>query len=70
MDEVVRIELGASIIQARLILAEAREAGFTVELLANEDPEMGGLMAVSSCAILAKASEVPELRTLLAYHNY
>ena len=66
----MRIELGPSIIEARLILAEAREPGFTVELLTYEDPEMGSLMALGSCALLAKMSESQELRVLLRDHGY
>ncbi|MGB3733543.1 MAG: hypothetical protein WA964_01205 [Ilumatobacter sp.] len=70
MSDVVRIEVGSSIIEAELIIQEAQAAGLRAELLRNEHPETGGFVALGSCAMLVAAEHESDLRELLATYGY
>ncbi len=70
MSDVVRIDLGASIIESERIAQEARAAGLRVELLRNEHPETGGNIALGNCALLVTADHEADLRDLLATFGY
>jgi len=70
MTEVVRIELGASILEAELIVGEANAVGLKVQLLRNEHPETGGLFALGNCALLVAETDESDLRELLASYGF
>ncbi len=70
VSDVVRIELGVSILQGELIAQEAAAAGLRVELLRNEHPETGAAFALGTCALLVAAEHEAEVRELLAEHGY
>jgi hypothetical protein len=70
LSDVVRIELGVSILQGDLIAREAEAAGLRVQLLRNEHPETGAAFALGTCAPLVGAEHEPEVRELLAEHGY
>lgn len=65
MTEVVRIELGSSIIEGELIAAQARSDGLEVELLRNEHPETGSFFALGNCALLVAADDEAAARELV-----
>jgi hypothetical protein len=70
MSDVVRIELGNSIIEAEVIAQTAKEAGLHVQLLRNEHPETGGAFALGTAALLVRRDEEAEVRELLAGFRY
>ena len=70
MSDIVRIELGGSILEGELIAQQAAAAGLRVELIRNEHPETGAAFALGSCALLVAAEHETELRELLAEHGY
>lgn len=70
MTDVVRIELGLSILQGELIVQEAAAAGLRVSLLRNEHPETGASFALGTCALLVAADDEDDLRQLLAESGY
>ena len=70
VSDVIRIELGVSILQGELIAQEAEAAGLRVELLRNEHPETGAAFALGTCALLVAAEHEAEVRELLAEHGY
>jgi hypothetical protein len=70
VSDVVRIELGASIMEGELIALEAKAEGLRVELLRNEHPETGAAFALGRCALLVAAEHEAEVRELLAEHGY
>jgi len=70
MTEVVRVELGASILEAELIVGDATTAGLKVQLIRNEHPETGGLFALGNCALLVTESDESDLRELLASYGF
>jgi hypothetical protein len=70
VSDVVRIELGVSILQGELIAQDAKAAGLRVQLLRNEHPETGAAFALGTCALLVAAEHEAEVRELLAEHGY
>jgi hypothetical protein len=70
VSDVVRIDLGVSILQAELIVQEAKTAGLRVELVRNEHPETGAAFALGTAALLVAAEHEADLRELLAVHGY
>jgi hypothetical protein len=70
VSDVVRIELGVSILQGELIAREAEAAGLRVQLLRNEHPETGAAFALGTCALLVAGEHEREVRELLAEHGY
>ena len=70
VNDVVRIELGMSILQGELIAQEAEAAGLRVQLLRNEHPETGTAFALGTCALLVAAKHEATVRELLAEHGY
>jgi len=70
MTEVVRIELGASILEAELIVGYATTAGLKVQLIRNEHPETGGSFALGNCALLVTETDESDLRELLATYGF
>ena len=70
VSEVVRIELGVSILQGELIAQEAEAAGLRVQLLRNEHPETGAAFVLGTSALLVAAEHEAEVRELLAEHGY
>jgi hypothetical protein len=70
VSDVVRIELGASILEGELIAQEAAAAGLRVQLLRNEHPETGAAFALGTCALLVAGEDELEVRELLAEHGY
>ena len=56
MSDVVRIELGVSILQGELIAQEAEAAGLRVELLRNEHPETGAALRSALVPCLSQLS--------------
>jgi hypothetical protein len=70
VSDVVRIELGVSILEGELIAQEAAAAGLRVQLLRNEHPETGAAFALGTCALLVAAEHETEVRELLAEHGY
>lgn len=70
VDDVIRIELGGSILQGELIAQEAAAAGLRVQLLRNEHPETGAAFALGTCALLVTAEDEAEVRQLLAAHGF
>ncbi|MCP3882623.1 MAG: hypothetical protein GY701_30135 [Sulfitobacter sp.] len=70
MLDVVRLELGSSILEAELIVQALAEEGITVELLRNEHPGTGAAMALVGCALLVRAEDEPALRTRMAELGY
>lgn len=66
MSDVVRIEIGSSILEGEMIVQEAQGAGLRVELVRNEHPETGGFLALGGCALLVAAEHESEVRDLLA----
>jgi hypothetical protein len=70
VTDVVRIELGVSILQGELIAAEAEAAGLRVQLLRNEHPETGAAFALGTCALLVAARDEADVRELIAEHGY
>lgn len=70
VSDVVRIELGVSILQDELIAREAAAVGLRVQLLRNGHPEMGAGFALATCALLVAADHEVEVRQLIATHGY
>jgi hypothetical protein len=70
VTDIVRIELGVSILQGELIAQEATAAGLRVQLVRNEHPETGGAFALGNCALLVAAEHEAEVRELLAERGY
>jgi hypothetical protein len=70
MSDVVRIELGGSILEAELIAKEAVSAGLRVELLRNEHPSTGAAFALGTCALLVSSEQEAEVRETLAEHGF
>ncbi len=70
MADVVRIELGSSLIEGERIVQEASVAGLKVELLRNSHPETGASFAIGTCAVLVSATDEADLRDLLAEFGY
>ena len=70
VSDVVRIELGVSILQGELIAQEAEAAGLRVQRFRNEHPETGAAFALGTCALLVAAEHESEVRELLAEHGY
>lgn len=70
MNDVVRIELGASILQGQRIVDELTSAGLRVQLLGNEHPGTGALFALGTCALLVLSEQEAEVRELLAAYGY
>ena len=70
MTEVVRIELGASIVEAERIAQDAVAAGLTVELLRNEHLDAGGGFGLGNCALLVGRTDEAKLRELVAEYGY
>jgi hypothetical protein len=66
VSDVVRIELGNSILEAELIAQLATQAGLHVQLLRNEHPETGAAFALGTAALLVRSDEEAEVRQLLA----
>jgi hypothetical protein len=69
VSEVIRIELGNSLLDAELIAQSLRSRGFRVELVRNEHPETGGFFALGNSALLVFAEDEPEIRTWLEEHQ-
>jgi len=70
VTNVVRIELGFSILESELIVQEATSAGLNVRLLRNEHPETGGIFALGGCSLLVSTEDEEDLRDLLAEFSY
>ncbi len=70
MADVVRIELGTSILEADLIVQEATAAGLNVQLLRNDNPETGASFALGSCAVLVAGTDESDMRKLLAESGF
>jgi hypothetical protein len=70
MSDVMRVELGRSILEGEAIAQAATAAGLHVQLLRNEHPETGAAFALGSCALLVRRDEEAELRELLAGFRY
>jgi hypothetical protein len=70
VSDIIRIELGVSIVEGELIAQVAEAAGLRVQLLRNEHPETGGAFALGNCALLVAAEHEAEVRELLAEHGY
>ncbi len=70
MTDVVRVELGASILQGEIIVQTATAAGLHVQLLRNEHPETGASFALGTCALLVSADDEADLREMLAESGY
>lgn len=70
MSDVVRVEIGSSILEGELIIQEAKAAGLRAELVRNEHPETGGLVALGSCAILVAEEHEADLRAVIATFGY
>jgi len=70
MAEITRIQLGESLVEAELIAARAREAGISVELLRNEDPEIGNSQALGFASLLVRGEDEADLRRFLAECGY
>ena len=70
VSDVVRIELGVSILKGELIAQEVEAAGLRVQLLRNEHPETGDAFALGTCALLVAAEHEAEVRELLAERGY
>lgn len=70
MDDIVRIDLGNSIVEGEMIAQTATSAGFSVRLLHNSHPETGGLVALGTCALLVRRDEEAEVREILADFGY
>ena len=70
MADVVRIELGSSLIEGERIVQEATAAGVKVELLRNNHAETGASFALGTCAVLVSATDEADLRDLLAEFGY
>lgn len=70
MGDLVRIEIGGSIIESERIAQEANAAGVRVELLRNEHPETGSASALGTCALLVTAEDEADLRELLSAFGY
>ena len=70
MSDVVRIELGSSILQSEMIVQAATAAGIKVQLLRNEHPETGASFALGTCALLVSADDEDDLRQLLAESGF
>ena len=70
MPDIVRIELGSSILQGEMIVQAATEAGIKVQLLRNEHPETGASFALGTCALLVSADDEEDLRQLLAESGF
>ncbi len=69
-DDVVRVELGMSLLEAELIAQRATAAGLRVELLRNLHPETGGVFALGGSALLVRSSDEADLRELLSSSGY
>lgn len=65
MADVVRIELGSSILEGEQIVQQARADGLQVELLRNEHPETGAFFALGNCALLVTADDEAAVRALV-----
>ena len=70
MSDIVRIELGSSILHGEMIVQAATAAGIKVQLLRNEHPETGASFALGTCALLVSADDEGDLRQLLAESGY
>ena len=70
MTEVVRVELGSSILEGERIVQEALAAGLKVQLLRGEHPETGGSFALGTCSLLVSAESETDLRDLLVDFGY
>jgi hypothetical protein len=70
MSDVVRIELGSSILQGEMIVQAATAAGIKVQLLRNEHPETGASFALGTCALLVSADDEDDLRQLLVESGF
>jgi hypothetical protein len=70
MSDVVRIELGRSILEGELIAQAAAAEGLQVQLIRNEHPETGATFALGTCALLVRRDQEAQLRELLADHHY
>lgn len=70
MSDVVRIELGSSILQGEMIVQPATAAGIKVQLLRNEHPETGASFALGTCALLVSADDEDDLRQLLVESGF
>lgn len=70
MSDVVRVELGATILEGELIAQRAIAAGLRVQLLRNEHPGTGSVFALGRCALLVSADDEAELRRLLIESGY
>jgi hypothetical protein len=68
--EVVRIEIGHSILDAERIAQLATASGLQVQLLRNEHPETGSLIALGTCVLLVSRQDEADLRQLLADFGY
>jgi len=66
VSDVVRIELGQSILEAELIAQFATQAGLHVQLLRNEHPETGAAFALGTAALLVRSDEEADVRQLIA----
>src|SRR4030095_8700703 len=69
VSEVIRIELGNSLLDAELIVQSLRSHGFRGELVRNEHPETGGFFALGNSALLVLAEDKPEIRAWLEEHQ-
>ncbi|MDY7105571.1 MAG: hypothetical protein S0880_30670 [Actinomycetota bacterium] len=70
MSDIVRIDLGASIFEAEILVRSLESDGFTVQLLRNEHPETGGVLALGSSALLVRAAEEEQVRARIAEAGY
>lgn len=70
MSDIVRIEIGSSILEGELIIQEATAAGLRAQLVRNEHPETGSFVALGGCALLVAAEHEGALRDLLATYGY
>jgi hypothetical protein len=70
VNDVVRVELGSSILEGEMIGQAAAAAGLKVELMRNEHPETGALVALGRCALLVAADDEAALRRMLADFGY
>jgi hypothetical protein len=69
VSEIVRIELGGTLIDAELVTQSLRSRGIKVELIRNEHPETGGFFALGSSALLVFADDEAQVRALLEEHR-
>ena len=70
LSDIVRIELGVSILEGELIAQQAEAAGLRVQLLRNEHPETGAALPSALVPCLSPLETRQRCGELLAEHGY